>query len=157
MLPNIPLTRINGTTENIQDYVNKVLLIVNVASNCGFTSQYRELQSLYEELKDQGLVIMGFPCNQFGNQEPGSSNEIVHFCQTNYKVTFPIFEKVDVNGENSHPLFNYLKKSAPGVLGTEAIKWNFTKFLINREGQVVNRYASATTPQNIRSDIEKLL
>ena len=157
MLPNIPLTRINGTTENIQDYVNKVLLIVNVASHCGFTSQYRELQSLYEELKDQGLVIMGFPCNQFGNQEPGSSNEIVHFCQTNYKVTFPIFEKVDVNGENSHPLFNYLKKSAPGVLGTEAIKWNFTKFLINREGQVVNRYASATTPQNIRSDIEKLL
>lgn len=157
MLPNIPLTRISGATENIQDYANKVLLIVNVASRCGFTSQYRELQSLYEEFKDQGLVVMGFPCNQFGNQEPGSSQEIAQFCQTNYNVTFPIFEKIEVNGSNTHSLFEYLKKNAPGILGTEAIKWNFTKFLVNREGQVVNRYASASTPESISSDIKKLL
>lgn len=157
MLPNIPLTRISGATENIQDYANKVLLIVNVASHCGFTSQYRELQSLHEEFKDRGLVVMGFPCNQFGNQEPGSSQEIAQFCQTNYKITFPIFQKIEVNGANTHSLFEYLKKNAPGILGTEAIKWNFTKFLVNREGQVVNRYASASTPESISSDIKKLL
>lgn len=157
MLPNIALERLNGDHENLIDYSGKVLLIVNVASHCGFTSQYRELQDLYAELKYRGLEILGFPCNQFGSQEPGSPQEIEQFCQTNYGVSFPIFAKTEVNGPNTHPLFQFLKAKAPGILGTENIKWNFTKFLVNRAGQLVNRYASASTPESIKPEILKLL
>ncbi|SNX28062.1 glutathione peroxidase [Polynucleobacter meluiroseus] len=157
MLPNIPLQRLNGQSESLHDYANKVLLIVNVASECGFTSQYRELQSLYDEFHTQGLEILAFPSNQFGGQEPGTAEQIENFCTVNYGVTFPVFQKTDVNGANTHPLFEYLKHAAPGLLGTEAIKWNFTKFLVNRDGKPVERYASATSPNSIRSEIQKLL
>lgn len=157
MLPNIDLQRINGTQENFTDYSGKVLLIVNVASKCGFTPQYRQLQALYEEFHAQGLEILAFPCNQFGRQEPGSDSEIENFCQLNYGVTFPVFQKIDVNGPETHAIFNYLKSSAPGILGSEAIKWNFTKFLLNRDGLPIHRYAPVTSPNDIRSDIQKLL
>ncbi|CAM3834534.1 glutathione peroxidase [Polynucleobacter antarcticus] len=157
MLPNIELHRLNGTKEQSIDYANKVLLVVNVASQCGFTPQYKELQALYDEFHDQGLEILAFPCNQFGGQEPGTSEQIEQFCTTNYGVTFPIFQKTDVNGSNAHPLFQYLKTAAPGLLGTEAIKWNFTKFLIGRNGQALKRYASASTPASIRADIKAQL
>lgn len=157
MLPNINLVRLNGTTDNTSSYAGKVLLIVNVASKCGFTPQYKQLQALYEQYHHQGLEILGFPCNQFGGQEPGDPEQIQGFCEMNFGVTFPIFQKTDVNGPDAHPLFKYIKNAAPGLLGTEGIKWNFTKFLVNRDGEVVKRYASATSPQNIKSDIEKLL
>ena len=143
MLPSIPLKRIDGSLENLQDYAGKALLIVNVASKCGFTSQYRDLQKLYEENKAKGLEILGFPCNQFGAQEPGSAEEIQNFCSTNYGVTFPMFEKVDVNGAATHPLYIFLKDQAPGILGTTGIKWNFTKFLVSKDGQSITRLASA--------------
>jgi len=157
MLPNIALERLNGNHENLIDYSGKVLLIVNVASRCGFTSQYRELQDLYAELKDRGLEILAFPCNQFGGQEPGSPQEIEQFCQTHYGVSFPIFAKTEVNGPHTHPFFQFLKAEAPGILGTENIKWNFTKFLVNRAGQLVNRYASASSPESIKPEILKIL
>lgn len=157
MLPNIPLERLDGSVENISDYIGKVLVIVNVASECGFTSQYRELQSLYQEFHDKGFEILAFPCNQFGAQEPGTAKQIEEFCTVNYGVTFPIFKKINVNGPDTHPLFEYLKTAAPGLLGTEAIKWNFTKFVINREGLPVKRFASATTPKSIQADIQALL
>lgn len=157
MLPNLELERLNGNKEQITDYADKVLLVVNVASNCGFTSQYKELQSLYDEFHDQGLEILAFPCNQFGGQEPGTPQQIEAFCSTRFGTTFPIFQKTDVNGANAHPLFEYLKTAAPGLLGTEAIKWNFTKFLINRNGLPVKRYASASSPSSISADIKKLL
>lgn len=157
MLPNIPLERLDGSVENISDYIGKVLLVVNVASECGFTSQYRELQSLYQEFHDKGFEILAFPCNQFGAQEPGTAEQIQAFCTVNYGVTFPVFKKTNVNGSDTHPLFEYLKTAAPGLLGTEAIKWNFTKFLINREGLPVKRFASATTPKSIQADIQALL
>lgn len=157
MLPNIPLERLDGSVENISDYIGKVLVIVNVASECGFTSQYRELQSLYQEFHDKGFEILAFPCNQFGAQEPGTAEQIQEFCKVNYGVTFPVFKKTNVNGPDPHPLFEYLKTAAPGLLGTEAIKWNFTKFLINREGLPVKRFASATTPKSIQADIQALL
>ena len=157
MLPNIPLERVDGRVENICDYIGKVLLIVNVASECGFTSQYRELQSLYQEFHDKGFEILAFPCNQFGAQEPGTAKQIEEFCTVNYGVTFPIFKKTNVNGPDTHPLFEYLKTAAPGLLGTEAIKWNFTKFVINRDGLPVKRFASATTPKSIQTDIQALL
>jgi glutathione peroxidase len=157
MLPDIPLKRLDGREENIMDYAGKVLVVVNVASKCGFTSQYQELQSLYEEFHMNDFEILAFPCNQFGAQEPGSAEQIGQFCKTNYGVSFPIFKKVDVNGSDAHPLFNYLKTATPGILGTEAIKWNFTKFLIGRDGIPVNRFASATTPKSMRADIQKLL
>lgn len=157
MLPNINLTRLNGETEQMHDYLGKVLLIVNVASRCGFTSQYTGLQSLYTQFKDRGLEVLGFPCNQFGGQEPGTAAEIEQFCSTSYQVNFPLFEKTDVNGSVTHPLFEYLKHGAPGFLGTEAIKWNFTKFLVGRKGQVIRRYGSADTPASIANDIEKAL
>jgi len=153
MLPNIELTRLNGNTENLQDYSGKVLLVVNVASKCGFTPQYTELQTLYEEVKGQGFEILAFPCNQFGAQEPGSTQEIESFCSTRYSVSFPIFQKTDVNGPNAHPLYQHLKAAAPGLLGTEAIKWNFTKFLIDRTGKVLDRYA----PTQGAKDIRKIL
>ena len=157
MLPNIPLERLDDSVENISDYIGKVLLVVNVASECGFTSQYRELQSLYQEFHDKGFEILAFPCNQFGAQEPGTAEQIQAFCTVNYGVTFPVFKKINVNGPDAHPLFEYLKTAAPGLLGTEAIKWNFTKFLINREGLPVKRFASATTPKSIQADIQALL
>ena len=148
---------LSGQTASLADYRGKVLLIVNTASKCGFTPQYKGLEALHEAYKDQGLVVLGFPCNQFGAQEPGSADEIGAFCEKNYGVTFQLFEKVDVNGENAHPLFNFLKKTAPGVLGTEGIKWNFTKFLVGKDGQVFERYASTTAPESMKQDIEKLL
>jgi glutathione peroxidase len=157
MLPNIPLKRINGSPENLQDYAGKVLLIVNVASNCGFTSQYRDLQNLYSEYQAKGLEILGFPCNQFGAQEPGSAEQIQNFCSTNYGVTFPMFEKTDVNGGGSHPLYLYLKDQAPGILGTTGIKWNFTKFLVSKDGQSITRFASADGASKMEEAIKKLL
>lgn len=156
-LPDIALTRLNGQTENLRDYAGKVLLVVNVASACGFTPQYKELQALYEEVKDAGLEILGFPCNQFGGQEPGSADEIAQFCESRFGVTFPLFAKTDVNGPHAHPLYQHLKSAAPGILGTEAIKWNFTKFLINREGDVVERYAPQHGARDIRKDLMPLL
>jgi glutathione peroxidase len=157
MLPNISLTRLNGETEQMSDYAGKVLLIVNVASRCGFTNQYAGLQNIYAQFQDRGLKVLGFPCNQFGGQEPGSATEIEQFCSTRYQTSFPLFEKADVNGEKAHPLFKYIKHAAPGILGTEAIKWNFTKFLVDRQGQVVRRYGSADDPASIANDIQKIL
>ena len=157
MLPNIELERLNGNKERITDYADKVLLVINVASQCGFTSQYKELQDLYVKYHSQGLEIFAFPCNQFGGQEPGTPQQIEAFCSTRFGVTFPVFQKTDVNGSNTHPLFEYLKTAAPGLLGTEAIKWNFTKFLVNRNGLPVKRFASASSPASISADIEKLL
>ena len=157
MLPNITLERLDGRVENLRDYMGKVLLVVNVASECGFTSQYRDLQSLYQEFHESGFEILAFPCNQFGAQEPGDDKQIEEFCRTNYGVTFPVFKKTNVNGSDAHPLFEYLKTAAPGLLGTQAIKWNFTKFVINREGLPIKRFASATSPKSIHADIQALL
>ena len=157
MLPNIPLKRIDGSSENLQDYAGKVLLIVNVASRCGFTPQYRDLQNLYTTYKDQGLEILGFPCNQFGAQEPGSAEQIQSFCSTNYSVTFPMFDKVDVNGSSTHPLYAFLKEQAPGILGTAGIKWNFTKFLVSKDGQSIARMASADGAGKMEAAIKQLL
>jgi len=157
MLPNIPLKRLDGSIENLQDYAGKVLLIVNVASNCGFTSQYRDLQNLYTAYQAKGLEILGFPCNQFGAQEPGSAEQIQSFCSTNYGVTFPMFEKIDVNGDGTHPLYLYLKDQAPGILGTTGIKWNFTKFLVSKDGQSIIRLASADGASKMEEALQKLL
>ncbi|WML47770.1 glutathione peroxidase [Neobacillus sp. PS3-34] len=142
---------------SLEEYKGKVLLIVNVASKCGFTPQYKELQEIYEAYKEKGLEILGFPCNQFMNQEPGTDQEIKSFCELNYGVTFPVFAKIDVNGSEADPLFEYLTENAPGLLGSKAVKWNFTKFLVDSNGKVVNRYAPSTKPKDIIKDIEKLL
>jgi glutathione peroxidase len=149
--------RLTGGDASLAEYRGKPLLIVNTASDCGFTPQYAGLESLYRTFKDQGLVVLGFPCNQFGGQEPGNAEAIGSFCETNYGVSFPMFAKIDVNGKNTHPLYVWLKRAANGVLGTEAIKWNFTKFLVSRDGKTVKRYASATTPEDMVGDIEALL
>jgi glutathione peroxidase len=141
----------------MDSYRGKVLLIVNVASRCGFTPQYAGLQKLYERFRDRGLEILGFPCNQFGGQEPGSDAEIGQFCSLNYGVTFPVFSKIQVNGPEAIPLYQFLKKEAPGLLGTEAIKWNFTKFLVDRNGKIIDRFAPTSTPESLESAIEKLL
>ncbi|HOO33757.1 MAG TPA: glutathione peroxidase [Thermotogota bacterium] len=146
-----------GFEKDLSDYRGKVLLIVNTASKCGFTPQYEGLENLYNEYKDKGLQIVGFPCNQFGGQEPGSNEEIQNFCKMNYGVTFPVFAKIDVNGKDTHPLYEFLKNEAPGLAGSHAIKWNFTKFLVDREGNVVKRIASAKEPEKIKNDIEVLL
>jgi glutathione peroxidase len=148
---------LDGRPLDLARYAGKVLLIVNTASECGFTPQYEGLEHLWKDFKDRGLVVFGFPCNQFGRQEPGSSAEIGDFCQNNYGVSFPMSEKVEVNGEGAHPLWKYLTETAPGLLGTQAIKWNFTKFLVDREGNVVERFAPATKPESLRETIEKLL
>jgi glutathione peroxidase len=148
---------INGEETTLQPYKGKVMLIVNVASKCGFTPQYEGLEALYEKYKDQGLVVLGFPCNQFGSQEPGSEVEIENFCRVNYGVTFPMFSKINVNGEETHSLYRYLKSEQPGILGSEAIKWNFTKFLVDKEGKVVERFGSSTKPEELEGKIEKLL
>jgi glutathione peroxidase len=149
--------RLQGGTQSLADYAGKVLLIVNTASHCGFTPQYEGLEALYLNYKDRGLEVLGFPCNQFGAQEPGGADEIASFCTKNYGVSFPMFARIDVNGDNAHPLYRHLKKSAKGVLGSEGIKWNFTKFLVDRNGEVVKRYASAQAPEGIAKDIEALL
>jgi glutathione peroxidase len=153
---NFTAKTITGEEKSLADYKGKVLLIVNVASKCGFTPQYKGLQELYETYKDKGLEILAFPCNQFLGQEPGTNEEIKEFCERNYGVTFPLFAKIDVNGPNAHPLYQYLTKEAPGFL-TGAIKWNFTKFLVDREGNVVKRFAPATKPEELKEEIEKLL
>jgi len=148
---------IHGKQQKLEQYKDKVMLIVNVASECGFTPQYKGLEALYEKMHSRGLEVLGFPCNQFGAQEPGTEKEIEAFCELNYGVTFPLFSKVDVNGDDAAPLYKYLKKEKPGLLGTEAIKWNFTKFLVDRKGKVVERYGSNVEPQAIAADVEKLL
>jgi glutathione peroxidase len=150
-------TALDGKPVDLAQYRGKVLLIVNTASKCGFTPQYQGLETVYRELRGRGLEVLGFPCNQFGAQEPGTEEEIGAFCEKNYGVSFPMFAKVDVNGDDAHPLWKYLKGEAPGVLGTEAIKWNFTKFLIGRDGTVAKRYAPTTKPEEIADDIERLL
>ncbi|WP_031440809.1 glutathione peroxidase [Sphingomonas sp. FUKUSWIS1] len=147
----------NGTPASLAAYAGKVLLIVNTASKCGFTPQYEGLEALHRDYADRGFEVLAFPCNQFGAQEPGDAAEIANFCTLTYDVTFPVFAKVDVNGGEADPLFDRLKSDAPGVLGSKAIKWNFTKFLIDRAGKVVDRYAPTTKPADIRTDIEKLL
>jgi len=151
------VTTIEGKEISMSHYRGKVLLIVNVASACGFTPQYEGLEKLYEEYREDGFMVLGFPSNQFGEQEPGSDEEIVFFCQGTYDVQFDMFSKIDVNGENAAPLYKYLKDQQSGFLWTESIKWNFTKFLVDREGNVVERYGSSTKPQSIKADIEKLL
>lgn len=148
---------IDGKDVKMSDYKGKVLLIVNVASKCGFTPQYKGLEELYRKYQKDGLVVMGFPCNQFAGQEPGSNEEIKTFCKTNYDVTFPMFDKIDVNGDNTAPLYQYLKEQAPGILSTKDIKWNFTKFLIDKNGKVIERFAPATTPESIDEHIARLL
>jgi glutathione peroxidase len=147
----------NGEDLNLDTYRGKVLLIVNTASKCGFTPQYEGLETLQKTFSERGFSVLAFPCNQFGAQEPGNEEEIQSFCDLNYQTTFPIFSKIEVNGASSHPLFDHLKKQAPGVLGSQRIKWNFTKFLVNQNGDVVKRYAPATKPSSIARDIEALL
>ncbi|MDX1733699.1 MAG: glutathione peroxidase [Halioglobus sp.] len=146
-----------GKDKPLSEFKGKVLLVVNTASKCGFTPQFAGLEEMYEKYKDRGLEILGFPCNQFGNQDPGSNDEIMEFCQLNYGVSFPMFGKIDVNGDDADPLFVHLKHEAPGLLGSEGIKWNFTKFLIDAEGNVVRRYAPKDKPSAIARDIEELL
>jgi glutathione peroxidase len=148
---------LDGTPADLSQWRGKVILIVNTASECGFTPQYAGLEQLYREFKDRGLVVLGFPCNQFGKQEPGSEAQIGAFCTDKFGVTFPMFAKIDVNGDQAHPLYKFLKQQAPGVLGTEGIKWNFTKFLIDKDGSVFKRYAPQTKPEEIAGDIERLL
>lgn len=150
-------TRLDGREENLSAYRGKVLLIVNTASQCGFTPQYAGLEALYEKYADKGFAVLGFPCNQFGAQEPGGEAEIGRFCELNYRVKFPMFAKIAVNGDAAHPLYKYLKDARPGLLGSEAIKWNFTKFLIGRDGEPVARYAPQTTPQSLDEPIAALL
>jgi glutathione peroxidase len=149
--------RLDGGEERLSNYRGRVLLIVNTASQCGFTPQYAGLEALYDKFESQGLTVLGFPCNQFGAQEPGSESQIGQFCETNYGVTFPMFAKIDVNGTHAHPLYKYLKEGRPGFLGSENIKWNFTKFLVNRDGVPVARYAPQTKPEELEDPIRKLL
>ena len=148
---------LDGTPQQLDAYRGKLLLIVNVASRCGFTPQYAGLEALHRAHQDRGFEVLGFPCNQFGHQEPGDAAEIRDFCSARYDVTFPLFAKIDVNGADAHPLYRFLKHAAPGVLGSEAIKWNFTKFLIDRDGNVLRRYASADTPEKIGRDLAAIL
>jgi glutathione peroxidase len=156
-LYDIAVQSIDGSHATMAAYRDKVLLVVNTASRCGFTPQYAGLEALYRKYKDQGFVILGFPCNQFGAQEPGEGAQIADFCEKNYGVSFPMFAKIEVNGPQAHPLFSHLKREAPGLLGSEMIKWNFTKFLLDRQGKVVSRYASITTPDEIESAVIPLI
>src|SRR5215203_4161463 len=150
---DIDLVTIDGKPQRMDVYRGKTLLIVNVASQCGFTPQYAGLQALYDKFRARGFVVLGFPCNQFGSQEPGGEAEIEEFCARNYGVTFPIYQKIEVNGVNAHPLYQYLKSKKPGILGTEAIKWNFTKFLLGTDGTVWKRYAPRDKPEAIKADL----
>ena len=150
-------TTIDGKSRKLGDYKGKVLLVVNTASQCGFTPQYKGLEAIYQKFKDRGFAVLGFPSNQFGQQEPGSDTEIAEFCEMNFGVSFPLFSKVDVNGADAHPLFKFLTSTKPGLLGSEGIKWNFTKFLIGKDGAVIDRYAPNTKPEDLAKDIEKAL
>ncbi len=156
-LDDMPLTTIDGETRKFGDYAGGPVLVVNVASQCGFTPQYAGLEALYRRYKDRGFVVLGFPCDQFGHQEPGDEQEIKAFCSLKYDVTFPMFAKTEVNGSKAHPLFKALKAAAPGVLGSKGIKWNFTKFLIDRKGEYVKRYPPTDAPQSMDEDIEAWL
>ncbi len=149
--------KLEGGEQSLADYSGKVVLIVNTASKCGFTPQFEGLEKVFEKYKEQGFIVLGFPCNQFAHQDPGSNSEIGEFCQRNYGVNFPMFAKIDVNGSDAHPLYKYLTKEAKGLLGSEAVKWNFTKFLVGRDGNVLDRYAPTTKPEDISKDIEKAL
>ena len=155
-LADFSATAIDGTERPLGEYLGKVVLVVNTASKCGFTPQYDGLQQLYADHAEAGLVVLGFPCDQFGHQEPGTEAEIDEFCRVNHGVTFPMFAKIDVNGADAHPLYSWLRSEKGGVLG-DAIKWNFTKFLIGRDGEVIKRYAPQTTPEQLEGDIEKAL
>jgi glutathione peroxidase len=146
-----------GEPISLEQFKGQVLLVVNTASKCGMTPHYAGLEMLYEKYHDKGFSVLGFPCNQFGHQEPGTAEEIRSFCDTSYNITFPMFSKIDVNGDNTHPLYAYLKQAAPGVLGTKDIKWNFTKFMIGRDGHAMHRYAPTTTPESIEGDLVKIL
>lgn len=154
---DLSATTIDGAPQAFAAYRGKTLLIVNVASQCGFTPQYQGLEALWCKFKDRGLVVLGFPCNQFGRQEPGNEADIKTFCTTKYEISFPLFAKIDVNGAAAHPIYQYLKSAAPGVLGSEAIKWNFTKFLVDKTGQVVHRYGSMDSPETIEPEIAGVL
>ncbi|WBG62722.1 glutathione peroxidase [Pseudomonas citronellolis] len=156
-LLDIPCTTIKGEQKTLADFGGKALLVVNTASRCGFTPQYKGLEALWEKYRDKGLVVLGFPCNQFGKQEPGDEGEISQFCELNFGVSFPLFKKIDVNGAGAHPLYVQLKKRAPGVLGSQGIKWNFTKFLVSRDGSQVKRFAPLTKPEELTAEIEALL
>ncbi|TDL92715.1 glutathione peroxidase [Vibrio vulnificus] len=151
------VNKINGETISLEEYKGKVMIIVNTASKCGFSPQYDDLQSLYVQYKEDGVVVLGFPCNQFLNQEPGDDLEIDSYCKLNHGVTFPMFAKVNVKGKEAHPLFSYLTENAPGVMGSKSIKWNFTKFLIDRNGHIVSRFAPKTKPLEMEEDIKKLI
>jgi glutathione peroxidase len=153
----IPIVGLDGETTTLEPYRGKVLLIVNVASACGFTPQYQGLEVLWRKFRDEGFVVLGFPCNQFGRQEPKSESDILCFTKERYSVSFPLFAKIEVNGSGAHPIFKYLKHQARGLFGTEFVKWNFTKFLLDREGEVVHRFAPATTPSTIEASIARLL
>ena len=155
-LHDFSATAIDGTEQQLADYKGKVVLVVNTATQCGFTPQFKGLEAVYEEYVDKGLVILGFPCDQFGGQNPGDDEETAAFCEKNFGVTFPLFSEIEVNGDGAHPLYKWLKKEKGGV-GPSKIKWNFTKFLVDAEGKVVKRYGSKTTPEKIKGDIEKLL
>jgi glutathione peroxidase len=154
---DIPVTTIKGEQKTLADFGGKAVLVVNTASKCGFTPQYKGLENVWQQYKDKGLVVLGFPCNQFGKQEPGDEGAISEFCELNFGVSFPLFQKVDVNGSEAHPLFVNLKKSAPGLLGSQGIKWNFTKFLLSADGQVIKRFAPTTKPEDLTDEIEALL
>ena len=154
---NFSLKAIDGNSINLSDYKDKVILIVNVASKCGFTPQYKELEELYLRYKDQGLIVLGIPCNQFGFQESGSNEEILEFCQVNFNISFPMFSKIKVNGKHTHPLYRYLKKEQPGLLGAKAIKWNFTKFLVNKRGEIIKRFGPSSSPLCFENEIKEAL
>jgi glutathione peroxidase len=156
-IADIAVTALDGQQHTLGSYLGKATLVVNVASKCGLTPQYEGLEALYTAYKDRGLMVLGFPCNQFGNQEPGSAEEIQSFCSLNYDVDFPMFSKIEVNGPGTHPLYRLLKAAAPGFLGSQKIKWNFTKFLIDRQGRVVKRFSPTTKPEKLSADIAKLL
>jgi len=157
VVPDFSARRLDGHETSLEEFRGQVLLIVNTASECGFTPQYTGLERLYRDFRGRGFSVLGFPCNQFGAQEPGDAAAIATFCSTVYDVTFPLFERIEVNGDNAHPLYRHLKHACPGLLGTEAIKWNFTKFLIDRNGEVVDRFAPTVTPEELRPAIERLL
>ena len=154
---NFELNALSGEPVNFSKYNGKILVIVNVASKCGFTPQYKDLEELHKKYRDQGVEVLGFPCNQFGKQEPGNNQEIQEFCELNYGVSFQMFEKIDVNGANASPLYDYLKNSAPGLLGSKSIKWNFTKFLVDRSGAVIKRFGSNDSVAKIEKEIKKIL
>ncbi|WP_101397272.1 glutathione peroxidase [Phycicoccus duodecadis] len=157
VLQDFSATTLSGAPQNLDAYAGQVVLVVNTASQCGFTPQYDGLEKLWQEYQDQGLVVLGFPCNQFGGQEPGTAEEIGEFCRVNHGVTFPMFDKVEVNGDGADPLFRWLRKEAKGALGSEKIKWNFTKFLVGRDGRVIKRFGSSTKPEKLAGAVEKAL